>query len=402
MTGAAAVFTDEYWRDPWAVLSRMREAAPVAEVELPEGGTTYLVTRYADVRAAFTDPRLRKDWRAPLPPEARAQAPDLPGAAGHMMILQDPPGHDRLRRLVAATFTARRIAGLRPRVGQIAAVLLDPLITDAPIDLVTTYAVPLPMGVICELLGVPAVDREAFAQWSTTMVDDNAPDEKNRASASLEGYLHELVAARRADPDDALISGLIEVSDTGDRLTGDEIVAMGMLLLIAGHETTANLIANTVRRLVADPELRDRLVAARADRAAMAAAVEEMLRWSSPVSNAPVYFAAEDVEIGGVTIPRGATVTLSVAAANRDPERYGAPESFDPQRDTAGHLAFGHGIHFCLGASLARLEGEVALTALLERFPHVAAAVPAADLVHRRSVLVHGVRELPVVLDPVG
>lgn len=389
------VFTDDYWRDPYDVLSRLREAAPVREVDLPEGGRTWLVTRYADVRAAFTDARLAKDWRATLPAEQRADAPAIPGVARHMMILQDPPDHHRLRRLVARAFTSRRIAELRPRVEQIAAALLDDVPTDRPVDIVTTYAVPLPMAVICELLGVPVVDRQAFAEWSTTMVDDGPMEAKQQASASLEAYLRELVLGKRDAPDDGLISGLVEVVDEGDRLADDEVVAMAMLLLIAGHETTSNLVTGAVARLTADPDLRSRLLASRDT---LPAAVEELLRWNSPVANAPVYFASEDVELSGVTIPRGATVTLSLAAANRDPARFEEPELFDPDRETGGHLAFGHGVHFCLGASLARLEGEVALGALLDRFPHLAAV--GDERVYRRSVLVHALRELPVVLEP--
>lgn len=332
------VFTEDYWRDPHDVLSRLREQAPVREVDLPEGGSTWLVTRYTDVRAAFADERLAKDWRATLPLEQRASAPGLPAPGGDMMILKDPPEHTRLRRLVARTFTVRRIAALRPRIEAIAGALLDDLPTDRPVDLVTAFAVPLPMAVICELLGVPLADRDAFAGWSNTMVDEGPAVAKQQASGSLASYLHELVAAKRAAPDEALVSALV--------------------------------------------------------------AVEEFLRWGSPVANAPLRFAATDVEIGGVTIPAGATVTLSVAAANRDPQRFDGPDLYDPARDVGGHLAFGHGIHFCLGAALARLEGEVALGALLDRFPRLSSAVPLAELTYRRSVLVHALKALPVRLVP--
>ena len=391
------VFTDDYWRDPWDVLSRLREQAPVREVDLPEGGTTWLVTRYADVRAAFTDPRLAKDWRATLPPEQRADMPGLPGSGGHMMILKDPPEHDRLRRLVVKAFTVRRVQALRPRVVEIATALLDGLDPASTVDLVASFAVPLPMAVICELLGVPLADRADFGRWSNVMVDEGADAAKFEAMSELEAYLRDLVAAKRTTPDDALVSGLAEASDSGDHLSDDEVVAMAMLLLIAGHETTANLVANSVYALLGDPTLRDRL-AGSAD--AMPAAVEELLRWGSPVANAPVYFAADDLEISGVTIPRGSMVTLSLAAANRDPARFDEPELYEPGRETAGHLAFGHGIHFCLGASLARLEGEVALSTLLARFPQLEAAVDTTTLTYRRSVLVHALRELPVRLAP--
>ncbi len=391
------VFTDEYWVDPYATLARLREVAPVREVDLPDGGSTWLVTRYDDVRAAFTDPRLAKDPRALLPEAERPVEPLIPGPTGRMLLLNDPPVHTRLRKLVVQAFTVRRVAALRPRISQIATALLDALPPDEPVDLVATYAVPLPMAVICELLGVPPVDREAFAQWSNTMIDESPQEAKQQASASLAAYLGELVDAKRAEPDDGLLSGLVVASDDGDRLTDEEIVGMGMILLIAGHETTANLVTNSVFALLRDPDLRARAIAAQGS---LAPLVEEFLRWGSPVANAPVRFAAADVELGGVVIPAGATVTLSLAAANRDPARFDAPELHDADRDPSGHLAFGHGIHFCLGASLARLEGEVALGTLLDRFPAIEPAVPLSDVTYRHSVLIHALASLPVRLRP--
>ncbi|MCD2193405.1 cytochrome P450 [Actinomycetospora endophytica] len=394
------VFTDDYWVDPYATLSRLREIAPVREVDLPDGGSTWLVTRYADVRAAFTDPRLAKDPRALLPEAERPAEPLIPGPSGHMLLLNDPPVHTRLRKLVVQAFTVRRVAAMRPRIEQIASSLLDALPPDQPVDLVATYAVPLPMAVICELLGVPPVDREAFATWSNTMIDSSPQAAKEQASASLAAYLAELVEAKRAEPDDALLSGLVVASEDGDRLSDTEIVAMGMILLIAGHETTANLVTNSVFALLRDPDLRARVVATRAAGEPLAPLVEEFLRWGSPVSNAPARFAAVDVELGGVTIPAGATVTLSLAAANRDPARFDAPELHDADRDLSGHLAFGHGIHFCLGASLARLEGEVALETLLDQYPDLEPAVGLDEVVYRHSVLIHALAGLPVRLRP--
>ncbi len=394
------VFTDDYWVDPYATLARLREIAPVRQVDLPDGGSTWLVTRYDDVRAAFTDPRLVKDPRAVLPEAERPAEPLVPGPTGHMLLLNDPPVHTRLRKLVVQAFTVRRVAALRPRIEQIAATLLDALPPDEPVDLVAGYAVPLPMAVICELLGVPPADREAFAHWSNTMIDNSPREAKQQASASLAAYLGELVAATRAEPDEALLSGLVAASDEDDRLTDEEIIGMGMLLLIAGHETTANLVTNSVFALLRDPDVRARAVATRAAGESLAPLVEEFLRWGSPVSNAPARFAAADVELGGAVIPAGAMVTLSLAAANRDPARFAAPELHDADRDTSGHLAFGHGIHFCLGASLARLEGEVALGTLLDRYPQLESAGALEDLVYRHSVLIHALASLPVRLRP--
>ncbi|MDL5154572.1 cytochrome P450 family protein [Actinomycetospora termitidis] len=390
------VFTDDYWADPYGTLSRLREIAPVREVDLPDGGSTWLVTRYADVRAAFVDPRLAKDFRSTMPPEQRPAEPLIPGPAGHMLLLNDPPVHTRLRKLVVSTFTVRRIAALRPAIEQIATSLLDQAEQAAEIDLVADYAVPLPMAVICELLGVPIDDRDAFARWSNTMIDSSPQEEKHQAQTSLTAYLSELVDAKRDAPDDALLSALIRASEDGDALSHDEIVAMGMILLIAGHETTANLITNSVHAVLRDDELRERVLAAES----LTPMVEEFLRWTSPVANAPLRFATEDLELGGVTVPRGGVVTLSVAAANRDPERFDAPELHDADRDLTGHVAFGHGIHFCLGASLARLEAEVALTALFDRFPRLAPAVPLDEIVYRHSMLIHALAALPVRLAP--
>ncbi|MBB3086011.1 cytochrome P450 family protein [Geodermatophilus sabuli] len=392
-----SVFEGAFWRDPYPAYERLRAQAPVREVALPRGGTTWLITRYDDVRAAFTDPRLVKDHRATLPPEVREQAPRLPGPFGSMMILLDPPDHTRLRRLVARAFTPRRTAELRPRIEALAAALLDALPVDEPVDLLATYAVPLPMAVICELLGVPDTDRDAFGPWSRALVDDHDDVDEQQATAGLAQYLHALVESKRRAPDGALLSALVEVSEAGDQLSTEEVVAMGVLLLIAGHETTANLIGNAVLGVATDAALRERLLAGPEQ---VPAAVEEFLRWDGPVHNAPLRFAAEDVEYSGTTIPAGSVVTLSVGAANRDPDRFDRPELLDPDRDTGGHLAFGHGLHYCLGAPLARLEGEVALRSLLDRFPGLRLAVPPQDLAHRRSVIVHGLEQLPVVLGP--
>ncbi|WNV87114.1 cytochrome P450 [Umezawaea sp. Da 62-37] len=389
-------FTEDYWRDPHETLARTRETSPVREVEF-ETGPTWLVTRYADVRAGLTDERLAKDWRSSLPEDERASAPPgLPAPMSHMLTSLDPPEHTRLRNLVVQAFTARRIAELRPRVEAVAAELLDALPEDEPIDLVARYAIILPMVVICELLGVPDIDREEFARLSTVLIDECPEPEMILASTRMADYLEGLVATKRAAPDKALLSALITASDEGDRLSDLEIVAMAMLLLMAGHETTAVFITNSVRALLSDPTGLDRLYSP----ASAPSLIEELLRWLSPAINASLRFATEDMEIGGVAIPRGASVMLSTGGANRDPAQYPAPTTFDPDRDTTGHLAFGHGIHRCLGAALVRLEGEVGLTALFTRFPHMRTAADPTTLTFRKSVHVHAPRTFPVVLGP--
>lgn len=389
-------FLETYWRDPHTALAGARRDCPVREVTF-ETGPTWLVTRYADVRAGLADERLAKDWRASLPPAKRAAAPPgLPAPMSHMLTSLDPPEHTRLRRLVTQAFTARRIAALRPRVEKLAHELLDALPVDEPVDLVGRYAIPLPMEVICELIGVPELDREDFAHWSTVLIDECPEPELVRASNQMADYLGGLVAARRRDPDDALLSGLIAASEDGEQLSDIEIVAMAMLLLMAGHETTAVFVTNSVRVLLTEPDARRRL----ASPETAPALVEELLRWASPALNASLRFATEDMEIGGTVIPRGASVTLSTGAANRDPSRFDDPTRLDPDRDTAGHVAFGHGIHRCLGAALVRLEADVALTALFGRFPQLRATAAEDELTFRRSVHVHAPRTFPVLLGP--
>jgi hypothetical protein len=389
-TEGPELFAGEFWNDPYPAYAALRAAAPVRELALADG-PAWIVTRYDDVRAAFTDPRLSKDWRHTLPPEQRGEAVTTP-----MMILTDPPDHTRLRKLVSRSFTARRMAGLRPRVQQIAADLIAGLPTAGTVDLIAGYAFPLPVEVICELLGVPATDRDEFSAWSTVMVDDAPPEQKEAASAQLSRYLGGLVERKRAEPDDALISALVQVSDgDGDRLTPAELVAMGMMLLIAGHETTVNLIGNAVLGLLTHPA---QLALLRERPELVPAAVEEFLRWDSPVGNAPVRFTSEDVEIGGTTIPGGSVVMLGLAAANRDEARFPDADRLDITRDAGGHVAFGHGLHFCLGAQLARIEGEVAVSALLAAYRQLSLAADPAELVYRRSTLIRGLTALPVTL----
>ncbi|MCO1655828.1 cytochrome P450 [Pseudonocardia sp. S2-4] len=358
-------------------------------------GEVWFISRHADVRAALADPRLSKDWRYTLPPEQRAEHPATPIP---MMILMDPPEHTRLRKLVSRSFTLRRMEALRPRVAEIARRLIDDLPADGPVDVMSRYAFMLPVLVICELLGVPAEDRDDFAAWSNDMVDsaDRSEGMANDSSAKLYGYLSELIAAKRENPDDALISALIEVADDdGDRLSEPELVAMAMMLLIAGHETTVNLIGNGLLALLTHPDQRALL---RERPELIGSAVEEFLRWDSPVHTTPARFAVEDVEYSGVTIPAGSVVVLSLAAANRDERRTADAAELRIDRDASGHVAFGHGLHHCLGAQLARIEGQEAIGALIARRPDLALAVDPDELVYRRSTLVRGLKQMPVVL----
>jgi hypothetical protein len=393
-TSGRDLFDGAFWSDPHPAYAELRADEPVRRLDLPDG-PMWLISRYADVRAAFVDARLSKDWRYTLPAEQREA---MPAAPTPMMLLMDPPDHTRLRKLVSRSFTVRRMAELKPRVEEIARDLLAALPDDGTVDLMARYAFLLPVQVICELLGVPSEDREDFSAWSSTMIDESPQEAKQEAGAKLGGYLAELIGRKRAEPDDALLSALTQVAeDDGDRLSQEELVAMAMLLLIAGHETTVNLIGNGVLGLLTHP---GQLATLREKPELTGNAVEEFLRWDSPVQTAPVRFAAEDVEIGGVTIPEGAVVMLGLSAANRDGEKYAEPDTLDVTRDAGGHVAFGYGLHHCLGAQLARTEGEVAIGALLADRPELALAVDPAELTHRTSNLVRGLTQLPVTLGP--
>jgi len=383
----------DYFQDPHSVHARLQAQRPVSPVIMPGGTPAWLVTGYAEARAALADPRLRKTMPGWHPePDSIFAALDL------HMLNSDPPDHERLRRLVNKAFTARRVERLRPRITAITAELLDDMSTQPEVDLLASFAFPLPITVICELLGVPVADRDDFRTWSATIVSDTAiPGVFQAHATAMIRYFMALLAAKRHEPADDLLSALIAARDEGDRLSENELVSMAFLLLVAGHETTVNLIGNGVLALLLNPAELARL---RADSALIGGAVEELLRHENPVNNATFRCAAEPVEIGGVRIGRGDPVLVALSSANRDPSRFGDPDRLDLGRDSSGHLAFGHGIHYCLGAPLARLEAEIAFSHLLARFGSMRLAVPAGSLRWRPSTLIHGLESLPVRLVP--
>lgn len=388
-------FDDEFVQNPYAVYERLRAEGPVSKVAMPGGQPVWVVTRYADARAALADPRLIKDWRTLFP--GSAAGPDDGFAALEVhMLSTDPPDHDRLRRLVTKAFTARRIEQLRPRVTQITASLLDAMPAGGEVDLLAAFAFPLPITVICELLGIPDSDRDDFRAWTRAILSPgDTPDSPGPAAMAMTAYFTALVADKRAHPTDDLLSALIAAHDAGDRLSERELLGMMFLLLVAGHETTVNLIGSGTLALLLSPGEMARL---RADRSLLPGAVEELLRYTSPVNHATFRFTAEPVEIGGTLIPAREPVLVAIGSANRDPGRYPAPDRVDLGRDAGGSLAFGHGIHYCLGAPLARMEGEIAFGGLLSRFPGLILAVPPESLRWRPSTLIHGLETLPVRL----
>ncbi|MGW4880844.1 cytochrome P450 family protein [Streptomyces sp. NPDC004262] len=389
----AAVDPAELFADPYAVYARLREAGPVHRFTGTDGLPAWLVTRYDDVRQALADPRLSLDKAHAKPGGYRGLA--LPPALDANLLNMDPPDHTRIRRLVSQAFTPRRIARLREPVRRTADALLDAVAPLGRADLIADYAAPLPIAVICELLGVAEDDRPDFRSWTDALVvpDPARPDGARKAVRALLAYFAGLLARKRAEPADDLLSALIAVRDEEDRLSEDELMSLAFLILFAGYENTVHLIGNAVLALLVDPP---QLAALRADPARTGAAVEELLRYDGPVPLAIRRFPTEDVTIGGVAVPAGETVLLSLAAAHRDPRRFPEPDRLDLGRDGAGHLALGHGIHYCIGAPLARLEAEIALTALLERLPGLALDVPVDALRHRPSMRTRGLLALPV------
>ncbi|MFE1409970.1 cytochrome P450 [Streptomyces sp. NPDC085524] len=384
----------DFTADPHSFYARLRETGPVHRVTAQAGeyDPTYLVVGHAEARQALNHPGLAKDWRD------SGHFPDTLAAASNANMLEsDPPRHTRLRRLVAREFTTRRVEALRPRVQQITDELLDAMAArrERTADLVKALAFPLPMTVICELLGVPGLDRYRFSSWSREIVAPGAGSPDGAAHRQLSGYLADLVEAKAKDPGEDLLSALIRTrGDADDALSPDEVIGMAFLLLVAGHETTVNLIGNGVRALLAHPA---QLADLRADYDGLLdGAVEEMLRYEGPVQNATYRYAREDVDLGSAVIPAGATVLVSLASADRDPGKYEAPDTFDIRRAPQGHLAFGHGPHFCIGAPLARMEGRIAIRGLLERFPELAQDPAGGPPAWQRGSLMRGVTRLPV------
>jgi cytochrome P450 len=393
---------DRYFQDPLGVFARMREESPVTSVITPEGQRAWLITRYEDVRRALADPRLSKDWRKLRAP-GFVPDPSVGFLMAHMLNA-DPPDHTRLRRLVQKAFTPGRVAGLRPRIEAITASLLDAMAAardadtagNGVVDLIAEFAFPLPMTVICELLGIPDGDREEFKTWSQVILSSTATfDEYRAAGGAMYGYFTRLLADKRAAPADDLLSALITARDSGDSLDEPELLAMIFLLLVAGHETTVNLIATGTLALLTHPSEFARL---RSDPSLLPSAVEELLRYANPLNHATDRYAPEPLDVGGVLIPAGEPVLVVTSSANRDPARFPDPDRLDLGRDASGHVAFGHGIHYCVGAPLARLEGEIAFGALLSRFPGLSLAVDPAALRWRPSSLIHGLETLPVRL----
>lgn len=374
------------------VYQELRARCPVAPVTLPSGDSGYLVSRYEDVRAVLGDPRFSR--AATVHPDA-PKLTAVPFQAGGLFTM-DGPEHARLRALAAAGFSPRRVRRLRARIQKLTDDLLDGLEqAGTPADLNALVAFPLPTAVICELLGVPFEDRERFRTWSDAILSLSAhtPEQMRENREALAGYLAGLVAAKRRDPGDDLLSGLVRVHDERGGLTTGELITLAMTLLVAGHETTVGLIGTSVFTLLRQP---GGLAALPPAGRALDDAVEELLRINPIGDGGPLRVTTEDVEIAGTVIPRNSAVIASICSAGRDERVFDEPDAYRPGRNDQPHLAFGHGPHYCLGASLARTELAVVLSALSRRFPRMRLAVPEERIEMHRGLLVNRLQALPV------
>ncbi|MEU3748989.1 MULTISPECIES: cytochrome P450 [Streptomyces] len=381
--------------DPPAGLAELREERPLARMTYPDGHVGWLATGWSTVRSIMGDSRFSSRYELmhyPLP--GGPEGPLPPAPLGDMTGM-DAPEHTRFRRILTGKFTVRRMRQLSDRVAEITAEHLDAMERGGPgVDLVEAFARPLPALMICELLGVPYADRERFQGHAHTIMSmDVTPEERYGAFVGLQEYMAELVAAKRAAPADDLLGDLARDSD----LTDEELVGIGGFLLAAGLDTTANMIAHGTFALLTEPAQADAL---RADPELAPQAVEELMRYLT-VAHTSVKSALVDVELDGLVVKAGESVTLSLEAANRDPERFPGPDVLDLHRKATGHLGFGHGIHQCLGQQLARVELTVALPALLRRFPTLRLDVPAEEVPLRTDMSIYGVHRLPVTWDEV-
>lgn len=376
-------------------LGAVRDSVRVQEIDTALGSAAYLVTRYDDVKAALADPERFSNRKPPgwgvdstaVTSEQHAQV-----NAGNLLGT-DPPEHQRLRRMLTPAFTVRRMKRLESRIVEIVDQHLDAMEqAGSPTDLVASFALPIPSLVICELLGVPYEDREDFQRRSSRQLNIRIPPiERSAEWRASRDYMMTLVQRARREPGEDILGMLIR--EHGTEVSDDELVGIGGLLLLAGHETTSNMLSLGTIALLQHP---DQLAAVRDDPDAVGPAIEELLRYLSVVQNAITRITTSDVEVGGVVIPAGHLVILSLPASNHDPRFIGAPDTFDISRGAPGHLGFGHGVHHCLGAPLARMEMRIAFPALLRRFPDLALDEDLADVPFRETNLIYGAESLKV------
>lgn len=381
--------------NPYPFYARLRAEAPVLRIRWLFGIPAWLVTRYDDVLVVLKDDRFSKHYVPSIgfmPRKLRELTRNL--------LNVDPPDHTRLRTLVNKAFTPRVVEKLRSPIEKLTNDLLDRAATRGGMELISAFALPIPLAVIADLMGIPDEDRGQFAKWSKRVAAGDSGSIPGAISAwygmwRFGSYFKKLIEVRRREPRDDIVTALVEAEEEGDRLNEQELVAMLALLLFAGYETTVHLIGTSALVLMQNDEERERL---RSDPAVAATAIEELLRYTSPADFATPRVAREDIELGGAIIPRGALVLPALGSANRDETQFAEPDRLDLARDPNRHLAFGMGAHYCVGAPLARLEAQIALTALFRRFPRLQPAMTADALPWRRGMLFRGLESLPVRL----
>ena len=378
--------------DPPEDYRKLREDQPVSRLAMPDGSLGWLVTSYDLVRAVMSGPQFSSTPESITNPLRLVAPEEKFNAQPGMFISMDPPDHGRYRKLLTGQFTVRRMRSLEPRIHEMVVEHLDAMqAAGDSADLVDKFALPIPSLVICELLGVPYEERDEFQQGTSKMLDTSLPfAETSAAAQGVRDYVGGLVARKRVEPGDDMISGLFESDPT---LTDGEVAEMGLLLLIAGHETTANMLGLGTFLLLQRP---DQLAKLREDPSLVNNAVEELLRYLSVVQYGTMRGVIEDVEIGGQQFRKGETVICSLAAANRDPARFDNPEILDITRSHSTHVAFGHGIHQCLGQQLSRIEMQIAFRELFARFPNLRLAVAPEEVKLRTTSVVYGTATLPV------
>ncbi len=397
------LFSPIFKQNPFLTFAKMRADAPIYLNIAPNGARTWYVMRYEDVLVVLRDNgRFVKNIHNTQLPEERpstAQQKSVQQRINENMLFADPPDHTRLRALVSKAFTPRRIQQMHPRIQIIADTLLDKVAATGEMDIIADYALPLPVIVICELLGIPPAEQEIVSEWSQAIISPSSrglrPRERKRKMRTFVTYLDDLFTQRQNQPEDDLITALVQAEEAGERLSTAELSSMVALLLVTGHETTVNLIGNGVLALLQN---RVQLQLMMADEGMMKTAVEELLRFDGPVETSTTRWVRRDCDFMGQQLKRGDIMRVSLASANRDATQFDAPNELDLTRQDNKHLAFGHGIHYCLGAPLARLEGKIALRTLFGRFPDLHLQHPPEQLKWRSGVLFRGLEAFPVTL----
>ncbi|WP_026696144.1 cytochrome P450 family protein [Peribacillus kribbensis] len=385
------LFTKSFTQNPYPAYTELRETEPVYHLTFPDGYSGWMITKYEDAVEVLKDSRFIKDFS-----KLTGGHMDHESIFTHNMLFADPPDHKRLRGLAQKAFTPAMISKMRERIQEITDELLEDLTGRETVNLIDDFAFPLPIIVICEMLGVPSEDRDKFRIWSNALIEGSAGEYAENISEHMNNftqYLGNWFARTRENPGHDLINQLVAAEDQGEQMTEKELYGVVSLLIIAGHETTVNLIGNTVLSLLEHP---DQFTLLKDQPELIQKAIEESLRFNGPVEFSTSRWAGEDLEFRGKMMTKGELVIVALNSANHDPEKFDDPDLFDITREKSPHLAFGKGIHLCLGAPLARLEGEIAISSLIRKFPDMQLAIDKDQLEWRPGMIVRGVKEIPL------